>query len=75
MGSESDGREVPSRNSSLSSRDNNMDFNNRSFQKLPTIIKKFSDDFMDIEEPIENERLGTIKYSMPETPVRLPMKM
>lgn len=56
MASESDNNDVPSRNSSLSSKDNNhMDFHarNRSIEKLPHLInlKKFSDEFaMDAEQ-------------------------
>lgn len=71
MASESDNNEVPSRNSSLSSKDNNLDFHNRSFDRLPFIAKKFSEE-MDIELPLPLENKRSIaEYAVPRTPIRL----
>lgn len=71
MASESDNNEVPSRNSSLSSKENNLDFHNRSFDRLPFISKKFSEEGMDIELPVENNKRSMVDYLLPKTPMRL----
>lgn len=70
MASESDNNQVPSRNSSLSSKENNLDFHNRSFDRLPFITKKYSEEGMDIQLPTENKR-PSVNYVLPKTPVRL----
>lgn len=67
MESESDNNDIPSRNSSLSARDN-LDFANRSFELLPLARPKFSDDMMDIEEPTTPRKRPIFSIPSPETP-------
>ena len=39
------------------------------FLYSPFVSKKFSDDYMDIEEPVQRKRL--IDFSLPETPMKV----
>lgn len=77
MASQSDHNEVPSRNSSLSSKENNLDFHNKSFDKLPNLnvglSKKFSDDSMgmDIQQPVYNYKhinKPMMNFNIPQSP-------
>jgi hypothetical protein len=65
MGSESDNNEVPSRNSSLSSKGSNIDPHNRSFERVSSLVKKFKDDIMDVEELPEQDHAIMDIYEPP----------
>lgn len=80
MASQSDHNDVPSRNSSLSSKENNLDFHNKSYDKLPNLnfglSKKFSDDGMDIQEPVyKHLNKPMLNFNMPQSPIDSNIKL